>query len=144
MRRIQQLNMEFIFQKPSRFNLGIVREFYANFQLDIHTHFVQVQGVEDNLSLLAIDQILGTTKVPSATLMGINTWSPYRDMRHTLAGPHSTARWTCHKYKGYHLYFPFDHMDKEAYVLIKIVVHSLILAYTSQRSHKIETVLYMS
>lgn len=136
--------MEFIFQKPFRFNLSMVKEFYANFQSDIYTYFVQVQGVEDNLSLLAINQILGTTEVTSAILTGINIWSPYRDMRHTLAGTYSTARWTCHEYKRYHLSFLFDHMDKEAHVLIKIVVHSLILAYTSQRSRKIETVWYMS
>ncbi|KAG5605047.1 hypothetical protein H5410_026539 [Solanum commersonii] len=40
MRRLQELNMGFIFQDPSECNSSVEREFYANWKADARSHFV--------------------------------------------------------------------------------------------------------
>lgn len=37
---------------------------------------------------------------------------------------HHTAKWILHAYKGYHLAFPFTHMNRETRVWVNIMTHS--------------------
>lgn len=54
---IQKLHIEIIFANPLKCNLSMVQEFYANLQADAQTQFVEVQGVQVNMSPMAINNI---------------------------------------------------------------------------------------
>ncbi|KAG5619740.1 hypothetical protein H5410_004958 [Solanum commersonii] len=103
MRLLQELHMGFIFQGPSECNISVVREFYANWKPDAHSHFVTVRDVEVPLTPSAINQILGTTDASS-------------NIRHALCGAQSTAKWIQHRHRGYYQLYPYAHMNREARV----------------------------
>lgn len=64
-------------------------------------------------------------KVESEALTELQKWTPYRDIRHVLAGPQSSARWTRHAYRGFHQSFPFTYLNREARVWVKLMTHVL-------------------
>jgi hypothetical protein len=126
LRQLEERNMQFLFAAPKPCNLHMVREFYANYQTDKRTHYITVRGVEVPLSPMAINEILGTPEGDSTELTELNIQPPYQDIRHTLCGVHSTAKWVRHGMRGYHSTFPYAHLNKEARIWTKIVMHSLI------------------
>ncbi|KAH0716674.1 hypothetical protein KY290_012936 [Solanum tuberosum] len=73
MRRIQELQMEFIFVELSECNLHMVREFYANWATESRSYYVKVRGVDVTLTPTILIDIVGTP--PDAdplALTGVN------------------------------------------------------------------------
>uniref|UniRef100_M1DNK7 Putative plant transposon protein domain-containing protein n=1 Tax=Solanum tuberosum TaxID=4113 RepID=M1DNK7_SOLTU len=62
LRRIQELNMEFIFAEPNECNLHMVQEFYSNWVTDSRSHFVKVRGIDVTLTPALINDIVGTSQ----------------------------------------------------------------------------------
>lgn len=115
-----------VFQEARECNLSIVREFYANYPSGTQPQFVTVCDVQVPVTPLAINQVLGTEDNDSTILTTLHIQPPYRDIKHTLSRPHSTARWTRHRNRGYHQSFPYAHMTREARIWLKIVMHCFI------------------
>uniref|UniRef100_M1CNG2 Uncharacterized protein n=1 Tax=Solanum tuberosum TaxID=4113 RepID=M1CNG2_SOLTU len=53
--------MEFIFAKPTECNLHLVREFYANCELEARSHIVKVWDTNVTLAPLLLNELLRTT-----------------------------------------------------------------------------------
>ncbi|KAG5596044.1 hypothetical protein H5410_037276 [Solanum commersonii] len=133
MRRIQELQMKFIFNEPIECNLHMIREFYANWATEFRSHFVKVQGVDVTLTPAILNNIVGIPPdADSLVLTWLNIRPPYRAIRHTLYGPQSMVQWTKHNAKRFHQSLPYAYMIREARVWLKIMMNYLIprLHYT--------------
>lgn len=56
---------------------------------------------------------------------------PYRDIRHTLCGVNSNARWDRSKYTGRHATLQYAHLNQETWVCLKIVCSVFPSKHTS-------------
>lgn len=118
MHHIRGLHMGFIFDDPM--------EYGSSMQIgspDAYSHFVTIRGVEVRLTPLCLNKLLGTAELPPAILIGINISPTYQDIRHTLCGVNSTVKWTRHGHRGYHQAYPYAHLNREARVLLKIIMN---------------------
>lgn len=93
---IQQLHMEFIIVDPLGYSLSMVKELYANLQVDVPTQFVMMRGVQVNMFSVAINSILETSDKPLDSPIKLQIRPTYQAMRHSLASSTSTARWMKH------------------------------------------------
>lgn len=59
-----ELHMNFIFQDSSECNVNIMREFYANWKIGDHSHYVKMRGVEVLLTPTMLKQLLGLLMPP--------------------------------------------------------------------------------
>lgn len=55
--------LTFLFEEALLCNLSMVQEFYANMKTKACSQVVAVRGIETNISLVAINRILGTMDV---------------------------------------------------------------------------------
>lgn len=89
---------------------------------------VIVWGIEVNITPVVINRILGTMDVSTTPFTQLQILPPYTAICHTLAGLTSTAKWIRHRYKRYHQSFIFSHINREARLWIKIIMHLFFLA----------------
>lgn len=114
----------FLFEDLFLCNLNIIREFYVNMKIEVHSLVLTVWGIEVNITPEAINGILSTMDLPLASFIYLKMHPPYRAIRHSLARVYSTTKWILHTYKRYYQSFPFEHMDRDIQVWVKIVTHS--------------------
>lgn len=115
-RRLLELHMGFIFQEPSECNISVVREFYAKWKTNSHSHYVTLRGVEVPFNSTVLKQLLVTVDASSNVLTGINISPPYLEIWHTLCEAQSTTKWIRHRHCDYHQFYPYSHMNREARV----------------------------
>uniref|UniRef100_M1DNL5 Putative plant transposon protein domain-containing protein n=1 Tax=Solanum tuberosum TaxID=4113 RepID=M1DNL5_SOLTU len=125
---IVELELEFIFAHPGDCNLTLVREFYANWMTESQIKQVPIRGKEVRFSTQVLNEMLGTPNYGTDEFNRLKETPPYRDIRHTLCGVESTARWGRSKDTGMHntLYFP--NFNLVARVWLKIVCAMLLPA----------------
>ncbi|KAH0730166.1 hypothetical protein KY289_001354 [Solanum tuberosum] len=92
--QVHALGLQYVFVNQSEFNLSLVREFYANW----NTHRVELnQGlIRDSrvrFPVEALNEFLGTPNCDNSEFLAMIERPPYRNVRHTLCGVNSIARW---------------------------------------------------
>ncbi|MCD9560991.1 hypothetical protein HAX54_019858 [Datura stramonium] len=95
--RILSLGLGFMFNAPSDGNLNMVREFLANWMPKERSNQVKTKGKIIEFSPKALNRLLGTPNVDPQPFVDLVKKPPYRNIRHTLCGPNSIARWTRHQ-----------------------------------------------
>ncbi|KAH0708909.1 hypothetical protein KY290_010426 [Solanum tuberosum] len=127
-RIVLELGLRFIFDHPGDCNLSLVREFYANWLIEIKYKIVPIRGKDVKFNATILNEFLGTPNCDSDYFNTLKDKPPYRDIRHTLCGVESTARWESSKDIGRHYTFHFANFNKVARVWLKIVCSVLLPA----------------
>ncbi|XP_047266679.1 uncharacterized protein LOC124897641 [Capsicum annuum] len=125
-RRLEQLQMQFLFYQPYECNLRLVREFYANWDPYNGDSSVQIRGQLVTFTPHTLNVLLGTPDADPQILKELYIQPPYRQIRHFLCGMHSSARWIRQRGTGIHHYFPYSHMNWEARIWAKIIYTCLL------------------
>ncbi|KAG5606879.1 hypothetical protein H5410_028371, partial [Solanum commersonii] len=115
MANVIDLGLRFIFDNPGDCNLTLVREFYANWLTETKYKIVPVRGKDVKNPNCDPDEFNNLKDKP-----------PYRDIRHTLCGVDSTARWERSKDTGRHNTLHFANFNQVAKVWLKIVCSVLL------------------
>ncbi|MCD9638895.1 hypothetical protein HAX54_023067, partial [Datura stramonium] len=118
--RILTLCLSFIFNALGDYNLNMVRELFANWMPKERSNQVKIRGQIIEFLPKALNRLLGTPNVEPQTFVDMVKKPTYRNIRHTLCGPSSIARWTRHQQLGYHVLLPYAHLSREARVWLKI------------------------
>ncbi|MCD7467270.1 hypothetical protein HAX54_004599 [Datura stramonium] len=98
--RILTLGLDFMFNASSDCNLNMVREFLENWMPKERSSQVKIRGQIIEFSPNALNRLLGTPNVDPQPFVDLMKKPPYRNIRNTLCGPNSVARWTCHQQFG--------------------------------------------
>ncbi|MCD9646558.1 hypothetical protein HAX54_036478 [Datura stramonium] len=61
---------------------------------------------------MALNRLIGTPHVDPQPFIDTMKKPPYRDIRHTLRGPSSVARWTWHQQCRNHVSLPYAHLSR--------------------------------
>ncbi|MCD7472484.1 hypothetical protein HAX54_013733, partial [Datura stramonium] len=78
-------------------NLNMVMEFLANWMPKERSNQVKIRGQIIEFTPIALNRLLGTPHVDPQPFFKIVKKPPYRDIRNTLCGPNSVAKWTRHQ-----------------------------------------------
>ncbi|KAH0758007.1 hypothetical protein KY290_021500 [Solanum tuberosum] len=116
-----ELGLRFIFDNPGDCNLTLVREFYANWLTETKYKTVLVRGKDVKFFARILNELLGTPNSDPDEFNSLKDKPPYRDIRHTLCGVDSTARWEQSKDTGRHNTLHFANFNQVAKVWLKIV-----------------------
>ncbi|KAH0767859.1 hypothetical protein KY285_003730 [Solanum tuberosum] len=92
--QINALGLQYVLVDQGECNLILVHEFYANW----NTHRVELnQGlIRDSrvrFTVEALNEFLGTPNCDNSEFLAMIERLPYHDIRHTLCGVNSVARW---------------------------------------------------
>ncbi|MCD7467713.1 hypothetical protein HAX54_005313 [Datura stramonium] len=92
---ILELGLGYVFAEPEECNLiTFVRKFYANWNTSCGgSTKIKVGGQVAWFTIRSFNPFLGTSVVDIEMYFMILEKPPYRDIRHTLHGEHSDARW---------------------------------------------------
>ncbi|MCD9646597.1 hypothetical protein HAX54_036578 [Datura stramonium] len=107
--RILTLGLGFVFDAPGDCNLNMVKEFLASWMPKERSNQVKIRGQIIEFASMALNRLLGTPNVNPQPFFVMVKKPPYRNIRHTLCGPNSVARWTRHQQFGYHVLLPYAH-----------------------------------
>ncbi|MCD9644868.1 hypothetical protein HAX54_033381 [Datura stramonium] len=118
---IDTVGLNFIFEEPRECNLHLIREFYANWNPTLRSLTVKIRGQVVTFEPHHLNAILGARYTDAHFLRQLNITPPYADIKCTLCGARSTARWDRHKERGYHQTLPYSQMNQEARIWLKIV-----------------------
>lgn len=124
-RRIEELHMNFLFEKPTEYNVHLIKEFYANWDLRDQNSEVKIHG-QVTFSAHDLNSILGTLEVDSLQLRHLNITLPYKNIRQILYGNTSMAMCILHQEFGHHSIFSYAQMNRVARMSLKIMYHCLI------------------
>lgn len=124
--QIEKLSMNFVFDKPTKCNIHLIRVFYVNWDPQNLDFEVQIRGKVVKFEAHYLSAILGTLEADSIQLRQLNIMPPYPAIRHMLGGNRLTARWSRHKDNNYYFIFSYAYMNREARVWLKIVCHCLM------------------
>ncbi|KAH0709561.1 hypothetical protein KY284_010988 [Solanum tuberosum] len=127
-RIVVELGLRFIFYHPGDCNLSLVREFYANCLMETKYKIVPIRGKDVEFSARILNELLGTPNYDADDFNMLKEKSPYRDIRHTVSGVESTARWAHSKDTGRHSTLYFANVNLIARVWLKIVCSVLLPA----------------
>ncbi|KAH0679319.1 hypothetical protein KY284_020404 [Solanum tuberosum] len=125
-RTVDELGLRFIFDNPGDCNLTLVREFYANWLTETKYKIVPVRGEDVKFSAHILNELLGTPNCDPDVFNDLKDKPPYRDIRHTLCGVDSNARWELSKDTGRHNTLHFASFNQVARVWLKIVCSVLL------------------
>ncbi|KAK4717796.1 hypothetical protein R3W88_016134 [Solanum pinnatisectum] len=89
---------------------------------------VHVRGKDVKFSTRILNELLGTSNCNSDEFNSLKDKPTYRDIRHTLCGVDSTARWERSKDTGRHNILHFANFNQVARVWLKIVCSVLLPA----------------
>ncbi|KAG5571889.1 hypothetical protein H5410_061655 [Solanum commersonii] len=92
-RTVVELGLKFIFDHLGDCNLALVHEFYANWLTETQIKHVPIRGKDVRFSTRVLNELLGTPNYDADKFNRLKKTPPYRDIRHTLCGVESTARW---------------------------------------------------
>ncbi|MCE0482447.1 hypothetical protein HAX54_041237 [Datura stramonium] len=123
--RILTLGLGFVFDAPGDCNFNMVRESLANWMPKKRSNQVKIRGQVIEFSPIALNRLLGTPHVDPQSFVNIVKKPPYRDIRHTLCGSNSVARWTRHQQFGERVCLVYELMTEmliNVGVLIKNVL----------------------
>ncbi|KAG5583925.1 hypothetical protein H5410_044359 [Solanum commersonii] len=95
-------SMRFIFDHPGDCKLSLVREFYANWLTETKYKTVSIRGKDVKFNATILNEFLRTPNCDSDAFITLKDKPPCRDIRHTLCGVESTARWERSKDTGRH------------------------------------------
>jgi hypothetical protein len=124
---VYNLGLQFIFEDQGECNLTLVREFYANWNTEqSNSNKVEVRGKTIRFTTRALNEFLGSPHCDFAEYLDMKEQPPYRDIRHTLCGVNSVARWDRARDTGKHTTLNFSHFNSEAKVWLKIVCSVLL------------------
>lgn len=93
-------------------------------RVEINSAFVRNSGVQ--FFLEALNDFSGSPYFDHAEFLEIIECSPYHDIRHTLCGVTSVARWDRVRDMGRHLTFHYRHLNLVAWVWINSVCRNLL------------------
>ncbi|KAH0754921.1 hypothetical protein KY290_025191 [Solanum tuberosum] len=102
---------EFIFDNLGDCNLTLVREFYANWLTETKYKTVPVRGRDVKFSARILNELLGTPNCDPDEFNNLKDKPLYRDIRHTLCGVDSIARWERSKDTGRHITLNFANFN---------------------------------
>ncbi|KAH0679034.1 hypothetical protein KY284_020119 [Solanum tuberosum] len=125
---VNDLGLRFIFENPGDCNLTLVREFYANWLTETKYKTMLVRGKDVRFSARILNELLGTPNCDPDEFNGLKDKPPYRDIRLTLCGVDSTARWERSKDTRRHNTLHFANFNQVARVWLKIVCSVLLPA----------------
>ncbi|KAH0761116.1 hypothetical protein KY290_017189 [Solanum tuberosum] len=125
---VNDLGLRFIFENLGDCNLTLVRKFYANWLTETKYKTVPIRGKDVRFSARILNELLGTPNCDPDEFNGLKDKPPYRDIRHTLCGVDSTARWEWSKDTGRHNTLHFANFNQVARVWLKIVCTVLLPA----------------
>uniref|UniRef100_M1D8Y2 Putative plant transposon protein domain-containing protein n=1 Tax=Solanum tuberosum TaxID=4113 RepID=M1D8Y2_SOLTU len=125
---VLDLGLSFIFDNPGDCNLMLVREFYANWLTETKYKNVPVRGKDVKFSARNLNELLGTPNCDPDEFNNMKDKPPYRDIRHTLCGVDSAARWERSKDTRRHNTLHFANLNQVARVWLKIVCSVLLPA----------------
>ncbi|MCD7465602.1 hypothetical protein HAX54_001610 [Datura stramonium] len=90
--RILTLGLGFVFDVPGDCNLNMLRELLPNWMPKERSNQVKIRGQIIEFVPMASNRLLGTPHVDPQPFINIVKKPPYRDIRYTLCGPNSVAR----------------------------------------------------
>uniref|UniRef100_M1D9F4 Putative plant transposon protein domain-containing protein n=1 Tax=Solanum tuberosum TaxID=4113 RepID=M1D9F4_SOLTU len=114
-RTVLELGLRFIFYHPGDCNLSLVRKFYANWLTQTMYKIVPIRGKDVKFNAMILNDF-----------NALKDKLPYRDIRHTLCGVESTARWERSKDTGRHNTLHFANFNQVARVWLKIMCSVLL------------------
>ncbi|KAG5600906.1 hypothetical protein H5410_032276 [Solanum commersonii] len=107
---------------------SLVSEFYANWLTETKYKTVSIRGKDVKFNATILNEFLGTPNCDSDACITLNNKPPYRDIRHTLCGVESTARWEHSKDMGRHNTLYYANFNQVTRVWLKIVYSVLLPA----------------
>uniref|UniRef100_M1DTF3 Putative plant transposon protein domain-containing protein n=1 Tax=Solanum tuberosum TaxID=4113 RepID=M1DTF3_SOLTU len=125
-RTVLELGLRFIFDHLRDCNLPLVREFYANWLTETKYKTIPIRGKDVKFNAATLNEFLGTPNCDSDVFNTLKDKPPYRDIRHTLCGVESMARWERSKDTGRHKTLHFANFNQVARVWLKIVCSVLL------------------
>ncbi|KAG5572939.1 hypothetical protein H5410_062705 [Solanum commersonii] len=117
---VNELGLRFIFENLGDYNLTLVREIYANWLTKTKYKTVPVRGKDVKFSARILNELLGSPNCDHDEFNCLKDKPPYRDIRHTLCGVDSNARWERSKDTGRHNTLHFANFNQVAWVWLKI------------------------
>lgn len=109
---IYHLRMDFIFNDLGECNMDLVRYIFAKWFPKTQGNEVNIRGKFITLDATTLNNSLRIPHVDHTRLKELYIRPPYQEIRHTLCGPRSTARWAYRKEKGNHNTFAYAHLNK--------------------------------
>ncbi|KAH0679294.1 hypothetical protein KY284_020379 [Solanum tuberosum] len=106
----------------------LVREFYANWLTETKYKTVPVRGENIKFNAQILNDLFGTPNCDPDVFNGLKDRPPYRDIRHTLCGVDSNARWERSRDTGRHNTLHFANFNQVVRVWLKIVCSVLLPA----------------
>ena len=82
--------------------MSLVHEFYANWLTETKYKTVPIRGKDVKFNSTILNEFLGTPNCHYDNFNTLKDKPPYRDIRHTLCGVESSARWERSKDSGRH------------------------------------------
>ncbi|KAG5576880.1 hypothetical protein H5410_057014 [Solanum commersonii] len=127
-------------RKGETFESSSTRESVQKFGKKI----VHVRGKDVKFSTQILNELLGTPNCDPDEFNNLKDKPPYRDIRHTLCGVDSTARWERSKDTGRHNTLYFANFNQVARVWLKIVCSVLLPAkYLTEMTRDGVVLVYM-
>ncbi|KAH0761708.1 hypothetical protein KY290_017781 [Solanum tuberosum] len=123
---VLELGLRFIFDHSGDYSLSLVREFYANWLTETKYKIVPIRGKDVKFNGTILNEFLGTPIFYSNDFNTLKDKPPYRDIRHTLSGVESMARWERSKDIGRHNTLHFAYFNQVARVWLKKVCSVLL------------------
>ncbi|KAH0634866.1 hypothetical protein KY284_037652 [Solanum tuberosum] len=118
-------------------NLTLVGEFYVNWITETrYNKSVPIHGKTVRFTSKVLNVFLGTPQCDADDYNRLKETPPYRDIRHTLCGVDSTARWDQSKDTGRHATLHYANLNQVARVWLKIVCSVLLLEYVEVHNNK--------
>ncbi|KAH0655201.1 hypothetical protein KY285_030083 [Solanum tuberosum] len=139
-----ELGLRFIFYQPGDCNLSLVREFYANCLTETKYKIVPIRDKDVKFNARILNEFLGTLNCDSDDFNTLKDKPHYRDIRYTLCGVESTARWERSKDTGRHNTLHFPNFNQVSRVWLKIVCSVLLPAkHLAEVMRDIVVLVYM-
>ncbi|MCD7472357.1 hypothetical protein HAX54_013515 [Datura stramonium] len=98
--RILTLDLGLMFNASDDCNFNMVREFFTNWIPKERSNQVKIRGQIIEFAPKALNRLLGIPNIDPQPFVDMAKKPPYRNIRHTLCGPNSVARWTRHQQFG--------------------------------------------
>uniref|UniRef100_M1DNS8 Putative plant transposon protein domain-containing protein n=1 Tax=Solanum tuberosum TaxID=4113 RepID=M1DNS8_SOLTU len=139
------LGLRYIFENQGDCNLTLVGEFYVNWITETrYNKSVPIHGKTVRFTSKVLNVFLGTPQCDADDYNRLKETPPYRDIRHTLCGVDSTARWDQSKDTGRHATLHYANLNQVARVWLKIVCSVLLLGkHTSDVTKEQVVLVYM-
>lgn len=105
--------MTFVFHQPTKCNLHLVREFYANWDPWDPDHEVKFYSRVVKFIAVDINYLLGEPEANANPLRQLIVTPPYAHIRYLLCGTRLAARWIRQRGMGLHSSFSYAQINKK-------------------------------